>query len=66
MGQVPGASDIEHKYEYWINFGIKTEQERILKAILNEAYSVSHPMMVDKEYLDGLERAIDLITGENK
>lgn len=34
MGHVPGAGDIESKYEYWINFGIARERERIL-ALLN-------------------------------
>ena len=32
-----------------------------VKLIEQEIKSVSEPMMVDKEYLDGLNRAIDLI-----
>jgi flagellar biosynthesis/type III secretory pathway protein FliH len=32
-----------------------------VKRIQKEIKSVSNPMMVDKEYLDGLERAIELI-----
>lgn len=32
-----------------------------IKLIEQEIKSVSEPMMVDKEYLDGLERAIELI-----
>ena len=32
-----------------------------IKRIEDEVKSVSNPMMVDKEYLDGLNRAIELI-----
>lgn len=30
MSPVPGASDIEAKYQYWIDFGAKEERNRIL------------------------------------
>jgi hypothetical protein len=30
MSYVPGAEDIERKYDYWIEFGIKTERERVM------------------------------------
>ena len=44
--------------------GIKTEQQRIIKLLEEEISRVSNPMLVDREYLDGLEVAIALIKGE--
>ena len=35
-----------------------------IKRIQKEIKEVSNPMMVDKEFLDGLERAIELIKRE--
>jgi len=42
------------------------ERERIAKVLKTEIERVSNPMLVDREYLDGLETAIDLIRGHNK
>lgn len=44
--------------------GIAEERERILKLIETEIERVSKPMLVDREYLDGLEVAIELIKKE--
>jgi hypothetical protein len=46
--------------------GEAAEQERIVKLLEAEIKRVSNPMLIDREYLDGLETAIDLIRGENK
>ena len=46
--------------------GAKAEQERIIRLLETEIVNVSSPMMVDREYLDGLERSIELIKGEQK
>lgn len=43
--------------------GEKNEQERIIKLLEAEIERVSNPMLVDREYLDGLEAAIELIGG---
>jgi catalase len=61
----------ENKYtfeqvEEWVKVGEQREQERIIKLIQAEISKVSNPMLVDREYLDGLEVAIELIKGENK
>jgi hypothetical protein len=40
------------------------ERERIVKLLENEIKRVSNPMLVDREYLDGLEQGISLIKGE--
>jgi hypothetical protein len=40
MGYVQGATDIEAKYEYWINFGVERERERILTAIKDASPSM--------------------------
>lgn len=68
MSPVPGASDLEHKNSYWIDFGKREEQERIIKLlearILPEdtpkvhSYSSLHNLM--------LNNYIALIKGENK
>jgi hypothetical protein len=44
--------------------GIAEERERIIKLIQAEISRVSNPMLVDREYLDGLEVALELIKGE--
>jgi hypothetical protein len=33
VSPVPGAEDIERKYQYWIDFGANEERERIIKII---------------------------------
>jgi hypothetical protein len=45
---------------------VERERERIIELLKAEIERVSNPMLVDREYLDGLETAIDLIKGENK
>ena len=48
-----------------IAIGVEQEQKRIMELLKAEIERVSNPMLVDREYLDGLEIAIDLIKGEN-
>ena len=36
-----------------------------IEKIRKEIKKVSNPMMVDKEYLDGLERAIEILSDEH-
>ena len=43
---------------------VERERERIIKLLEEEISRVSNPMLVDREYLDGLEVAIALIKGE--
>lgn len=38
----------------------------VAERIRDEIDYVSNPMMVDKEFLDGLEKALDIIKGEQK
>ena len=59
MSPVPGAEDIERKYEYWIDFGAKEERERILDAItyLGQTNTLSQ---------DQCDNLIVIIKGENK
>lgn len=45
---------------------VERERERIAKLVQDEIEKVSNPMMVDREYLDGLEMALELIKGESK
>jgi hypothetical protein len=45
--------------------GAAEERERIIKLLEAEIERVSNPMLVDREYLDGLETAIALIKGES-
>jgi hypothetical protein len=45
---------------------VERERERIIKLIEDEIKRVSEPMLVDREYLDGLEMALELIKEENK
>jgi hypothetical protein len=40
------------------------ERERIIKLLEDEIERVSNPMLVDREYLDGLEVALELVKGE--
>ena len=42
---------------------VERERERIIDLLKAEIERVSNPMLVDREYLDGLETAIDLIRG---
>jgi hypothetical protein len=42
------------------------ERERIIKLLEAEIKRVSTPMLVEREYLDGLEEAIDIVKGEKK
>lgn len=43
---------------------VERERERIVNLIEAEIKRVSEPMLVDREYLDGLEVAIELIKGK--
>lgn len=49
-----------------IAWGAEQERKRIIELLKAEIERVSNPMLVDREYLDGLEIAIDLIKGETK
>ena len=49
-----------------IAWGAEQERKRIIELLNAEIERVSNPMLVDREYLDGLEIAIDLIKGETK
>ena len=51
-------------YDYGKQDGAKEERERIIKLLEDEIERVSNPMLVDREYLDGLEVAIELIKGK--
>ena len=42
---------------------VERERERIIDLLKAEIERVSNPMLVDREYLDGLETAIDIIKG---
>lgn len=44
--------------------GILDAQNNMLKLVEDEIARVSNPMMVDQEYIDGLEEVIKLIKGE--
>jgi hypothetical protein len=44
--------------------GIAEERARIIKVLEAEISRVSNPMLVDREYLDGLEVALELVEGE--
>jgi hypothetical protein len=60
----------EQKFDRWLEQNnaevTKSTEQRIVKLIEAEIERVSNPMLVDREYLDGLETAIALIKGENK
>ena len=51
-------------YDYGKQDGAKEERERIIKLLEDEIEKVSNPMLVDREYLDGLEVALELVKGE--
>ena len=51
-------------YDYGKQDGVKEERERIIKLLEDEIERVSNPMLVDREYLDGLEVALELVKGE--
>jgi hypothetical protein len=51
-------------YDYGKQDGAKEERERIVKLLEDEIERVSNPMLVDREYLDGLEVALELVKGE--
>ena len=55
MSIVPGAGDLEHKNHYWINLGIRSENERIIKLL--EALD-------DEEWMGINQNIIALIKGE--
>ena len=41
------------------------ESKRVfIKLIKEEIHDISNPMLVDKEFLDGLERAMEIIKGK--
>ena len=46
--------------------GAAEEQKRIINLIQAEIGRVSNPMLVDREYLDGLEEAISIIKRKSK
>lgn len=48
-------------YDYGVKDGRATAVEDAIKEIEKEIASISKPMMVDKEYLDGLHKAIDIL-----
>jgi hypothetical protein len=45
----------------FVKINVDRERKRIIKLLQAEIERVSNPMLVDREYLDGLETAIDLI-----
>jgi hypothetical protein len=47
------------------DWGFEDAEERIIKLLEAEIERVSNPMLVDREYLDGLEVALDLIKGKS-
>jgi hypothetical protein len=49
-----------------IAWGAEQDRKRIIELLKAEIVRVSNPMLVDREYLDGFETAIDLIKGETK
>ena len=60
-------------YDIWYRRSVKVEQrsranerEFITYLLAEEIENVSNPMLVDREYLDGLERALEIVKGENK
>ena len=62
MGPVPGAADLESKNAYWIEFGKREEQERVIKLLdqfwCQEIACSKHPVRMDW--------VIAAIKGENK
>ena len=56
----------ERVRDYYRNQGATKERERIIDLLKAEIERVSNPMLVDREYLDGLEVAIALIKGESQ
>lgn len=48
-------------FKQGLNRGVWMTVNHILGALRQEIKDVSEPMMVDKEYIDGLERAIEKI-----
>ena len=54
-----------YQAQSWRKEGVKEERERIIKLLEAEIERVSNPMLVDREYLDGIEIAIALIKGES-
>ena len=57
MSPIPGAADLEHKNAYWIDFGKREEQERIIKLLEDNK---------GQKGLISVEYAQWLIKGENK
>jgi hypothetical protein len=56
--------NIENVRDMYRDQGAERERERIIRALEDEIERVSNPMLVDREYLDGLEVAIELIKGK--
>jgi hypothetical protein len=58
----------EQKFDRWLEQNnaevTKSTEQRIVKLIEAEIERVSNPMLVDREYLDGLEMALELTKGE--
>jgi hypothetical protein len=54
-----------YQAQSWRREGVKEERERIIKLLKAEIERVSNPMLVDREYLDGLETAVDIVEGES-
>jgi hypothetical protein len=50
-----------YAYDYGVKDGRAELKEEAIKKIEQEIASITKPMMVDKEYLDGLYKAIDII-----
>ena len=57
---------IEEFDAYSYRAGSVWAAETIVRALYAEIKRVSNPMMVDKEYLDGLNAAIDIAKGYDK
>lgn len=51
---------------HWTQVGEERERKRIIELLEAEIKTVSNPMMVDREYLDGIDTSIALIKGEDK
>lgn len=66
MSYVPGAEDIERKYEYWIEFGRQVERKHILE-ILEGLLDQSNWTNTEEDYApEEIQRLILLINGDNE
>jgi hypothetical protein len=68
VSPVSGASDIEAKYQYWIDFGAKEERERIIKLLENLLIEEFFPDRHTYERLHNqlITQILTRIKGENK